>query len=155
MLDLKDKLGENKLDTVFCIGNSLVHLDTTLQMKEFFNNCKHILKKDGTLIIQIINFDRVISKDVKSLPTIYNDEMGLTFERFYRYDQISNKVFFKTVLSVEQQKIQNEISLTPITHDEITALLNSAGFNKLNVYGDFNKSSFEKENSYMLIVEAK
>ncbi|KNY28117.1 class I SAM-dependent methyltransferase [Pseudobacteroides cellulosolvens] len=154
MLGLKEKFHGNKFDTVFCIGNSLVHLDNLTQIKEFISDVKDIIGSNGSLIIQVINYDRVISKDIKSLPTIFNEEAGLTFERLYRYDRVENKVYFKTVLSVDNQKYDNEIPLYPLLYDDIKNVFSDNGYEKIEFFGDFNGGSFDKNNSFMMVLVA-
>jgi ubiquinone/menaquinone biosynthesis C-methylase UbiE len=154
MLDLKDKLNSNKFEAVFCIGNSLVHLESLNQIEGFFRNVKGVISKGGSLIIQIINYDRVISKGIRSLPTIYNEDAGLTFERLYGYDEEKNRVYFKTVLSVGNKKFENEIPLYPLLFKDTKKMLIDAGFEKIEFYGDFNGSSFDKDNSFMMILHA-
>lgn len=155
MLDLNDKFDKNAFDAVFCIGNSLVHLDNLHQISDFFKNIKSIIKNDGSLIIQVINFDRVISKGVKSLPTIYNELIGLTFERLYRYDSEQNKVYFKTILSVDNKKYENEVPLYPFLYDDAKKILMDAGFKQIEFFGDFTGSRFDKDNSYMMVLHAR
>jgi glycine/sarcosine N-methyltransferase len=155
MLELKEKLYDKVFDTVFCIGNSLAHLDSNDEIGQFLNSAKAILIQGGTLLIQTINFDRVLVKDVRSLPTITNEAVDLSFERFYRYDHTLNKVFFKTILKVDGKRIENEIPLTPVMHDGMVEMLKNAGFTEVNIFGDFSKSKFDKENSYLMVIEAK
>ena len=155
MLDLNEKFSGSTFETIFCIGNSLVHLENLSEISSFFNNTKEILKNDGSLIVQVINFDRVISKGVKSLPTIYNEDVGLSFERFYQYDESQNKVYFKTILSVDNQKYENEIPLYPLLYDDAKRMMLSNGFKKIDFFGDFAGSSFDKDNSFMMVLCAK
>lgn len=155
MLDLYEKFDKDAFEAVFCIGNSLVHLDSADQIKDFFIDIRKLLVEDGTFIFQIINYDRVISKDIKSLPTIVNEAVPLKFERFYSYEKETQKIIFKTILSVPNKTIENEIYLTPLMHDEAVSLLKDAGFKEINIYGDFKKNKFDKDNSYSIIIEAK
>ncbi|MEG2935912.1 MAG: class I SAM-dependent methyltransferase, partial [Clostridium sp.] len=155
ILEVKDKFKENNYDMVFCIGNSLVHLDNAKEIEKFFEGTKSILKEDGTLLFQVINYDRIISKGIKSLPTIYNEAADLTFERLYRYEESEHKVYFKTILTVEKEKFENEVSLYALQYDEAIKLLESAGFNNIEAYGDFKGSRFDKENSYAMIISGK
>jgi len=154
MLDLERKLDEKMFDVVFCIGNSLVHLDNQNEISEFFFIAKSVLAPKGKLIIQTINYDRVISRDVRSLPTISNKSVGLSFERYYRYERDINKVMFKTILRVADKKIENEIPLYPVRYDDSIVMLKNAGFKNIFVYGGFDNSDFDKENSYMMVIEA-
>ncbi|SHI84638.1 Methyltransferase domain-containing protein [Geosporobacter subterraneus DSM 17957] len=153
MLELDKKL-DAKYDLVFCIGNSLVHLDGENEVEEFLRVMKNLLNENGKLVIQIINYDRVIAKDVRSLPTIENKDIGLTFKRNYRYDQVLHKIFFKTILEVDGNEIENEIPLLPIFADDIVKMLGKAGFTGIQLYGDFKESPFDKNNSYALVLVA-
>lgn len=155
MLELKDKLPDKRFDVVFCIGNSLVHLDNNNEISEFFNNAKSVLSDNGTLIIQTINFDRVLSKGITSLPTLFNDAIDLKFERLYRYDPAIDKVFFKTILTVEDKKVENEIPLTPLKFDQTEKMLKEAEFVDITSFGGFDESSFNKESSFLMVIKAK
>lgn len=155
MLHLEEKFQDASFDGVFCIGNSVVHLENLEQIQSFFSEVRKLLVADGTFIIQIINYDRIITQDIKSLPTIVNDAVPLKFERLYDYDKNNDKVKFKTILSVDNQIIENEINLTPLLYDDAVTLLKSAGFHKISAYGDFKRSAFDKTKSYSLVIEAK
>lgn len=155
MLDLYKKFDKDAFEAVYCIGNSLVHLDSLGQIKDFFIDVHKLLVKGGTFIFQIINYDRIITKDIKSLPTIVNESVPLKFERFYSYEKATQKIIFKTILSAPNKTIENQIHLTPLMYDEAISLLKDAGFKEINTYGDFKKNNFNKENSYSLIIEAK
>lgn len=85
MLDLAEKLHE-KYDLAFCIGNSVVHLNGKGEIQAFFKSVKMLLKEGACFVLQIINFDRILSKGVKELPAITNEEVGLKFERYYHFD---------------------------------------------------------------------
>lgn len=153
MLDLDQKLS-SKYDLAFCIGNSLVHLNDEKEIERFLEGIKSLLVQDGSLIIQIINYDRVLAKNIQSLPTIENKEMGLEFQRFYRYEKNSHKIYFKTVLEVGGNTMVNEIPLYPITSEEMIRLLGNAGFREIRLFGDFRRAGYDKEGSYSLVLTA-
>ena len=77
ILNIKEKFPKNTMDLVFCIGNSIVHLDNSKDIEKFFKDAKDILKDEGTLLFQVINYDRIVCKGIKSLPTIYNEAAHL------------------------------------------------------------------------------
>lgn len=144
-----------RFNLAFCIGNSVVHLENINEIKEFLRNAKNLLENDGSLVIQIINFDRVLLKEVKALPTIENRNMGLTFERFYDYNREQNIIYFKTKLNVEGRSLENVLPLYPLLQDELVEAANAAGFKKLKLFGDFNGNEFDKYNSFMLVLWAR
>lgn len=155
MLDIKRKFKEEEFQGIYCIGNSLVHLENLELMKKFFQDVYALLSNDGVFVFQIINYDRIISKGIKSLPTITDETVPLKFERKYSYDKQKNKVLFKTVLHLENEVIKNEIYLTPLMYDDAFSLMNECGFKEINACGDFKKSNFNKEESYSLVISAK
>lgn len=153
MLDIYKKIN-NKFDLAFCIGNSLVHLDGEREIEIFLKEMKGMLNENGSLIIQIINYDRVLENKVTFLPTIKNDDRGLEFSRIYGYDNQKNKILFKTVLKVDGNTIENEIALFPILADNLVNLVHKAGFKKVNMYGDLEGGEFNKNSSYVLVLSA-
>lgn len=154
MSDMDKKLS-SKFNLVFCIGNSLVHLENMQQIKEFLKKARNMLENDGSLVLQIINFDRIILREIKSLPTIENKTAGLSFERIYDYQKQNNAILFKTKLNVEGSSFENQVSLYPLRQDELTEALYEAGFKKMKLFGDFNGNEFDKYNSFMLVLWAK
>lgn len=153
MLEIDKKI-QNKFDLAFCIGNSLVHLDGEIEIEMFLKEVKGMLKENGSLVIQIINYDRILKNKVSFLPTIKNAERGLEFSRTYRYDDEKNKIFFKTVLKVDGEEIENEIALYPILSDNLVYLASKAGFKNINLNGDMAGGEFNKSSSYVLVMSA-
>ncbi|MFZ7119621.1 MAG: class I SAM-dependent methyltransferase [Eubacteriaceae bacterium] len=153
MLELKEIANDN-YDLAFCIGNSLVHLNNKEEIELFLRGIKTLLKKDSKLIIQIINYDRIISQHIKSLPQIVNTEVGLIFKRLYNYDEYKNKIYFKTILNINGKSIENEIILLPLLSKDLEEILKLCGFEILEFFGDFRGSKFEREKSLMLVIVA-
>ena len=153
MLELNSFIGENTIDGIVCFGNTLVHLNSLDEITDFLNQSKSILKKNGKLLLQIVNYDKILLQNIKQLPLIENDE--IIFERNYHYQKSENKIGFNTRLTVKstQQIIENNITLLPILKNELSVLLNIAGFNNCNFYGNFNQESYTVD-SPALIVEA-
>lgn len=154
MVKIHDKL-QSKFNMAFCIGNSMVHLEDINQIKEFLVNTRKMLENDGSLVLQIINFDRIILREINNLPTIENKDIGLSFERNYEYSKENNRMAFKTRLTVEGRSLENKVLLYPARQDELMKALGDAGFKKLKLFGDFNGSEFDKYNSFMLVVWAR
>lgn len=153
MLDI-DKLS-NDYDFLFCIGNSMVHLDNQKEILDFLNKCKKRLKQGGHLLIQIVNYDRILINDVNRLPTIENPEVDLVFERYYDYLPEEHKINFKTILKVEGSSLENSLLLHPLTSKELIDLLNQAGFKNIQLYGSFKKAEYDSMNSIPLVALAE
>ncbi|QNU65977.1 class I SAM-dependent methyltransferase [Ruminiclostridium herbifermentans] len=154
MLDLESKIF-CKFDVVFCIGNSIVHLKNLEQIKSFICSTHNLLNTGGSLILQIINFDRVLLKNIKSLPTITDESIGLTFERNYSYNKQQHSIYFNTKLTVDNKSFENEIPLYPLLEEELLQAVTDAGFKNVNLFGDFAGNAFDKYNSFMLVLWAR
>lgn len=153
MLDI-EKLNK-KFDLIFSIGNSIVHLENNEMIKKFLYSVKSSLSENGKLLIQIVNYDRILEKNIKRLPTIKNNEENLVFERYYEYLEQEHKINFKTILKVNNSTFENNVLLHPITSEEIKGLLKEVGFSSINFYGDFTQSNYEPIDSFPLIIIAK
>jgi glycine/sarcosine N-methyltransferase len=154
MLELERSLDGQRFDAAFCIGNSLVHLDGAEEVAGFLSAAKQLLTEDGKLILQIVNFDRILAKEIHSLPTIENSEAGLKFHRMYEYVQGANRIRFKTILEAEGSVYENAVPLYPIQSDDLTNLLRQAGFANIRLYGDFKKNDYVKLESGALVIAA-
>lgn len=153
MLKLDTFIDNNSVGGIICFGNTLVHLNSLEEITDFLQQSKTVLKSNEKLLLQIVNYDKIIKKNIKQLPLIENDE--IRFERNYCYRKSENKIDFNTRLTVKstQQIIENSIELLPLLKKELTLLLNKAGFYNCNYYGNFNQESYSIE-SPALIVEA-
>lgn len=154
MLEI-DEVVSKPCDMAFCIGNSLVHLRTLKEIQSFFNLAYGVLNNEGKLVIQIINYDKVIDKGVSALPTIENKEKELIFERNYILDEAKEQLEFKTVLTIQGKKCENSVNLIPLRKNQLVSIMESEGFKIEAVYGNFNKEPYNPDESFQCIVVAQ
>lgn len=154
MLQLESSIGEKVFSQIVCIGNSLVHLDDLSQVKAFIKQSYNHLTMEGRLVIQIINFDRVLEHQVTALPTIKHRNPSVEFVRRYEYDEVHHKILFKTVLITPEGTYEHQVPLFPMTYEALASCLKDVGFKRWNVYGGFDQSEYQPSTSYGLVVEA-
>jgi len=156
MTELEEKLTE-KYQVVFCIGNSLVHLKNHEEIEDALRQMYNLTADDGIIIIQIMNYDRIIKLGLKELPTIINQEEGIKFIRKYDYKPELKKIDFNTTLIVKDgdnvKTFNNTVELLPLLSNELADIVEKAGFRRYECYGDFKASPY-KEDSYMLVLKA-
>ena len=150
MLDIATSVQED-FNSITCLGNTLVHLKNRSTIESFLRQCKKILAPEGKLIIQIINYDRIMAKKVESLPAIENDT--IRFERHYKHKD--RKIDFITNLHIKENNrdINNAITLLPLLKDDLIGSLSTAGFHKVQIYGGFSRAEYNRD-SYALVVIA-
>ena len=102
-------------------------------------------------LFQIINYDRIIERNIKGLPNIEND--SVKFVREYSVNE-QGLIEFKTDLLIKStgKEIKNNVLLFPIKKQEIEVILKNAGFKNWKFYGNFKKEKWSLE-SIPLIVE--
>ena len=150
-----DEVFQNeKFDSIYCIGNTLVHLEDLNSINDLFSKIYNLLTQEGMLIIQIINYDRIIKSSISKLPKIEDKDNELVFERNYEYNKNTNRISFITTLKVSNKELHNQTILIPLMSEELTELLINNGFDVKSKFGNFNEQEFN-ENSYHLIIKAK
>lgn len=143
------QLSETKYKSIICIGNSLVHLQSFNDVLNALKTMNELLVANGKIIIQIVNYDRVLSNKITELPLIEREEV--TFNR--NYEHKDGKIIFIGQLTVGENAYENAVELLPLTSSDIEKLLTDAGFHSINLYGSFKGEKFTS-NSPALIVEA-
>lgn len=151
MLSILELFGDVSFDGIICFGNTLVHLESREQIIDFFNQSRKILKPSGKLLFQIMNYDRILSQKITSLPLIENDR--IRFERSYFFPDQSNKIHFKTKLLIKekQQIVENCIQLLPLLKTELEKMLKLAGFQYYRCYGDYDLEPFSVKSDVLVM----
>lgn len=139
-----NKLAES-YDGIYCIGNTLVHLQNIDEIKEFIVQSFAKLFENGKLMIQIVNYEK---KDF-SFPVLHKE--NFVFERSYRYEK--NKLLFTANLTVNGISTSNTILLYPLTVNQLVPLLKEVGFKRIETYANFDKAPYT-ENAPALVITA-
>lgn len=148
---------QSGFDCIFCIGNSIVHLGSIREISKAFSSMYFLLDYGGSLIIQIINYDRINKYGISALPEIGSREEGFIFTRNYRRQEGSRLINFETILKIldkcGEQTISNSVELFSLEKKEMEKALKKAGFSKIDFFADFEEKPYDVD-SYMLIAKA-
>lgn len=150
---ISEKLfNDNTYDSVYCIGNTLVHLENEKELLSTFENWNRLLKADGKLIIQILNYDYILENKIRYLPIIERE--GFIFEREYKFKE--NKIEFITRLKIKnEEELEGSVELTPFSKAEIEFGLVKAGFEIEGIYANFNKTVYTGNHLPLIFVARK
>ena len=154
MLNL-DLVSDGDLRRIYIIGNSLVHLKSLEEVRSFLKSAYDLLNDNGDLVIQIINYERILTQDINHLPTIEVSDKGIVFERNYNYDVSSNSIEFASRLSIEGELKESSIYLLPLDKDVLIAELEKTGFSDIEVYSNFKKEPFTEDAITLVIKTTK
>ncbi len=151
MLDLNRGFSPESVDRLICFGNTLPHLANEGEVAEFARQASLILKPGGLLLIQIINYDRILDQKLGGLPTIENEDFS--FERRYLYKDHPTHVRFVTRLTLKPsgETIENEVPLLAIRLARLRQILEDAGFSGFEEFGSFKKDPVTPERQPYII----
>ncbi len=136
-------------DAVICIGNSLAHLLLDDDLRRTVSGVARVLRPGGTLVVQVVNFDRVLRLGGLELPRKQTE--NLTFIR--RYVPVGEEhVRFFSSLTVNGKTYNNEIMLRAVTSSVLCELLESEGFEPVWVFGDFSRAPYEDDSPAIVAV---
>lgn len=157
MLQFKNVVKDKAFDMIFCIGNSLVHLKDKQSVNKMLQEIYSSLKSNGYTIVQIINYDRIIEKNITSLPTINREPEGVKFVRNYNVHEDNSIVDFNTQLIInkkgEEKIYENSVPLLVLKSEELVQMFKEVGFSEVELFGDFDGEKYNKD-SYALVIKA-
>lgn len=157
-LDMR-RMGKHYLphhfDAVFCFGNTLVHLLNDADILSFLRGAFNILRNEGKLLIQILNYDFILSENIKRLPLIDNN--FIRFDRNYSYPFESGLIDFNTRLTIKQSgaQIENTVPLNPLRKNHLEQLLSDVGFGNISFYGGFDAGALQPTSLPLIAVAGK
>lgn len=143
MLELSQLYAPSSYNLITCLGNTLVHLSNYVELGSVLTQMRQLLTPGGSLLFQIINFDRVLDSGIQALPTL--ETPTLRFERVYSLPNTEGHIIFKTRLEIKQaaespagvKVSEQSLPLFPMRKDRIETALRDAGFGVINWYADF------------------
>jgi SAM-dependent methyltransferase len=158
MAALKEEYEEGHWDGILCLGNALPHILDEEKLLTTLIGFKKLLQREGRLILQINNFQKIVSEKKRWLPVSHFQEGAKLwiFSRFYDFDPDGFLTFNILILSkagpdsVTQQVISTR--LRPLQRDDLIALLRRAGFSRFTLFGDLQGNDFQLSNSPNLVI---
>jgi SAM-dependent methyltransferase len=134
---------------VFCIGNTLVHLCDEREIATMIRRMFFALAAGGTVVIQIVNYDRILDAGIAELPTIRN--AGRTFER--RYRRTEGGILFATVLTCGRERFEAATPLYPLRAAALRRMMEDAGFRGIVLSGGFDGRAFDAATSFATVAK--
>lgn len=141
MRDLGARFHKDAFDGVVCLGNTLAHLDGLAAISGLVEEVARILEKDGVVVLQILNYDRILDQNIRALPVL--EGKNVRFERYYEPE--GPRLHFRTRLSVKAsgEHFGNDVLLYPLRRGELDAMLLASGFSGVEWYGGFRGEPYD------------
>jgi glycine/sarcosine N-methyltransferase len=146
-------------DLVLCLGSSLVHVPQD-DAARFLGDARAVLSEGGEILLQILNYERMMLRRVTELPVLRAAGTGgaIVFRRTYEWQEVRN-VRFRTELEFAgeggRRVLENDIPLYPIYPYELWEMLSGAGFSDIRFFGDFARSVFAPTSEALVCLARK
>ncbi len=161
------KLGEvvkGRFGAAISLGNALVHLTGRQELGQAFVSLAQVLEPGGIFLFQVLNYERVFEKNIRHLPLNFRQEEDgeIIFVRLMEFLEEGRIRFCPTTLKYNPQADPPvQVVRTRMTEirgwrrEDLTPLLQGAGFSILSIHGDMQGGPFESGNSQDLVLVAQ
>jgi glycine/sarcosine N-methyltransferase len=156
-------LAEGRARLALSLGNTLVLLGGDAEILEALREARRILSPGGALIIQILNYHKLRRSNQRYLPLNFRseEEGELVYLRLMDFDEPEHLSFHAITLerrpgldAVEMRRAVRR-RLRSLESDGLEAALGRAGFEEIELHGDFAGASFESLSSPDVIAVAR
>lgn len=154
-LDVLPGVIGGSVDLVLCLGNTLPHLPDRAAVQRAVRDMARTLSPRGRLVLQTVNFDRVLDEGRAAFPVIERvlpDGGRVTFFREYDREALPGRLLFKTRLVTPVGEHQAAWPLLPLRREEVTRCVDDAGLGDIQVLGDYDCSPFSGTSPALIVV---
>lgn len=148
--DMRNFKMSNSYGYIFNLFTSFGYFDELSDNVKVLENCNHHLKKNGLLIIDFLNANKIKKtiKNIQEIKTINN----IIFE-IDKY--ILNNYIFKKIKIIDGDSVLNFVEKVQLFElDDFIEMLEKTGFTEISAFGDYKMNPY-RSNSNRLILCAK
>jgi hypothetical protein len=113
------------------------------------------LSPRGRLVIQTVNFDRVLAESRATFPVIERalpDGGRVAFFREYDLGGLPGRILFRTRLLTPGGEQRAQWPLLPLRSDEVVRFLREAGLPAVREFGDYDLRAFSESSPALIVV---
>jgi glycine/sarcosine N-methyltransferase len=140
-------------DAVFVMGNSLPHLLSQKELTDALSHLLDVLRPHGVLIVQCLNYEKILDRKDHVLNTREVDGMVITREYDYDSDGIRFSVVTRNVGRGKDMEKRETVRLRPILRSELVELLDGLDASTES-FGNIMLEPYQSATSTDLVVVA-
>ncbi len=154
MSEINELFEGKEFQTIICMGNTLPHITERAERTGILRQFHDHLSSDGVLILQILNYEKILADKPDLLPVIETEHV--VFTRSYSYTNNGSPLTFTTSIRTKEtgEIYTGSTQLAPITADELTEELSNAGFSGINLFGGYSGEAYDPYTSNALLCTA-
>lgn len=155
--------GDGCLGGALCLGNALAILMEDNHYAALFQGLKSLLAPGAPLLVQILNYRRILDQGIRHLPLNFRDAEGGELLYLRILDPLDPGRIRIEILTLERSPPEEESRIVqsssrimrPLRAEELEAFLKQAGFEDLEIFGDYAGSPYSPGESSDVIVVAR
>ena len=157
-----EELVEGEFGAAICLGNSLPHLRGSEDLVTLASALRARLLPGSPFLLQILNYERIFRSGQRHLPLNFRkDEEGneVVFLRIMSPREDGSLLFFPTTLRLDPDAGEpvsvagtKRVELRGWRSWEIVEAFTHAGFGHFELYGGFDKSPYDPQQSQDLVL---
>ena len=144
MLDLSGI--KQQFGGIVCLGNTLAHVSGELELKQVLAQFR---EKGTHLLLQIVNYDRILAKKITELPIIRTK--NLIFSRFYKHRPEGIEFSMSIEFPDTRQIVSGVNLLYPIKSDMLRNALLESGWKIVEQWGNFEKAPWTDDSPATIV----
>ena len=149
-----------------CLGNTLPHLRGWKEIASLADGLRSVLLPESPLIVQILNYDRIIRRKERFLPLDFRPDPDgpdtIVYLRLMDPRDDGTVVFVPSTLrlnSASEEPLEligsRRVELHGWRRGELEAILGERGFDAFEAFGSFDRAPFDADESRDLILVAR
>lgn len=143
-----------KYDCILCLGNTLPHVSSWKELNQFINLLHSKLNDNGILIIQILNYDKILKDEDIAFQTKEGNDF--VFTRRYTSININSITFEIEIFNKKNlERHTDSTKLLPIERRKLVDSLVATGFEEVTVFSDYNGNHASESDYYNVFVAQK
>lgn len=148
--DMREVIPNEQFDGIFNLFTSFGYFDSISDNQKVVDSIAKMLRPKGSLVIDFMNAHRVVSNLVEKESKIVD---GITFNIQRRFD--GTHIFKEINFEADGSNHSYTERVQALKEEDFIALLTSANFEILDIFGNFNLEKFEENESDRLIIIAQ
>ena len=148
MIGALEKAPPGTAHAVLCLGNTLPHLTGAGELKSFFRAAGAALVSGGKLVIQILNYPRIVCMGSLELPDLEGEE--LLFRRRQTFKADSGLVVFDTEVESGGRTERRSHNLLPVDVKNLMDPALESGLTPSGIYRDWEGTEFDSNAPWLV-----
>lgn len=142
-------------DLVICLGNTLPHIGSREKAARFFIDLKALLGPGNSVVIQTLNYDRILpllnNSHELTLPPLESEHFTMTRE--YRLERAGSHLCFVTEVRTRTgiHIGGGETLLIPVLKEELEHWISSAGLIVSAWYADYDREPWSESGALTIV----